>query len=218
MVATEPMDIVLMGPPGAGKGTQAERIATAFAIPHISSGEMFRAILAEQSPLAGEIASHVERGAYVPDDLTSDLVLARLRQSDARRGFILDGFPRTIAQAEALDRDLAKRGRSVGVALDITAPTEVLLSRLNGRRHAEQRTDDIPDTVRRRLEVYQRQTLPVIDYYAHQGKLVTVNGANPLPAVSAAVDRALTERRGAARTARQGSSPATMSRASRPAK
>ena len=185
------MNVVLLGPSGAGKSTQGKRLASLLGIPYISSGEMFRAVQSEGGPLARQIREFMDRGAYVPDQLTNEMVLRRLKQPDARRGFILDGYPRTANQAAALDESLAVDGRQVDRVLHVTAPLEVVTQRLAGRLSSEHRKDDTPELIQRRLEEYLKQTRPVIDYFANQGKLTEVDGTQPIPDVSQAVDAAL---------------------------
>lgn len=186
------MNVILLGPPGAGKGTQAQRLAASLDVPHISSGELLRAYALEATALAREIRDTINRGAYVLDEVIIDLVLARLRQLDARRGFILDGFPRTVPQAAALDMALATEGRRVDVALHLIAPLEVLTLRLAGRRAIEGRTDDIPEIIRARLRISLDTLQPVIDYYQEQEKLIRIDASRPVEEVNREVDRALT--------------------------
>lgn len=185
------MNLVLLGPPGVGKGVQAERLSSLLQIPHVSSGDLFRTIVTADTPLARELRTFMDRGEYIPDRLVVDVMLTRLRQPDARRGFILDGFPRTVSQAEALDRWLAAADRQVDIVLDIVAPADVLMGRIAGRLAVEHRTDDLPAVIRTRLDRYQQQTQPVIDYYRKQGKLVEIDGARPIPEVNAEVVAAL---------------------------
>jgi adenylate kinase len=185
------MFLVLLGPPGSGKSTQGERLSALLGIPHISSGDLFRALEQADTPLARRIREYVDRGTYVPDELTNELVLGRLDRPDAERGFILDGYPRTCDQAEALDQALAMKGRGVDVILDIEVPVEVVLARLAHRRAVESRVDDTPETIRTRLEAYRKQTELVVEYYREQGKLVEIDGAQSIPDVNRAVDRAL---------------------------
>jgi adenylate kinase len=212
------VDVVLLGPPGAGKGTQAKRLEKALGCPHIASGDLFREIREEDTPVAQQVREYMDRGKYVPDELTIKLVLDRLEQRDAQRGFLLDGFPRTLPQAAALDGALEKQGRHVQAVLYITAPTQVLLDRVAGRlicpvcntiynvvtkrprfdmvcdnegAALERRTDEDPEVVRTRLEIYKRQTQPVAEYYARKGVLHEIDGSRDMETVNAEVDDAL---------------------------
>lgn len=211
-------NIVLLGPPGAGKGTQGKRLAVKLGQPHIASGDLFRAILGQESDLAREVRGYMERGEYVPDDLTIRVVLRRLGEPDARAGFILDGFPRTKRQAEALDQATEARGTGIDVALFINASEDLLVERISRRYtcptcHAiyeeskrtpkqemvcdvcgsqlERRADDRPEVVRPRLQVYAEKTRPLVDYYRARGKLVEIDGSRSIAQVEDAVDRAL---------------------------
>ncbi len=204
------MNIILMGPPGAGKGTQAEFIKKAFPIPHISTGDMFREAVSTGTAMGLEAKKYMDAGKLVPDEVTIGVVEERLSKDDCKDGFLLDGFPRTIPQAEALDRVLAGMGKKVEVALNIAVPDEILLARMSGRVSCAgckavyntkfnppqaagicdkcggelvQRSDDKEETVKNRLNVYNEQTQPLIDYYAKQGSLKTVDGNRDTQAV-----------------------------------
>lgn len=197
------MRIVLLGAPGAGKGTQAARLAAKYSLPHISTGDIFRRHLKEGTGLGKQVKSFLDSGALVPDDLTCSIVADRLTQSDCRAGYILDGFPRSEAQAEALDAMLNERSEKIDAAIDIEVPDEEIVERLSARRmnpetgaiynlkfdpppEAEkdkvvQRQDDKPETVRERLAVYHETTAPVVDYYKRHGILHAVSGAGATP-------------------------------------
>ncbi|HLH23397.1 MAG TPA: adenylate kinase [Chloroflexota bacterium] len=208
------MDAIIMGPPGVGKGTQATDLAAHMGVPHIATGDLFRDAAQRGTPLGREAQGYMERGELVPDALTIALLLDRLNESDAATGALLDGFPRTLAQAEALDQALAERGRFVGRALYLTAPRAVLVERLAGRwlcrvcqtpyhetfspprtpgecdrcgGELYQRADDRRETIERRLDVYLEQTLPVVEYYRARGVLVEVNGDQDIAAVQQAL-------------------------------
>lgn len=195
------MDLIFLGPSGAGKGTQARLLEEREGIPQISTGDMLRAAIAAETPLGRLARVYVDRGELVPDDVMITLVEERLTQPDAQRGFVLDGFPRTLVQAEALERALQRRGREIDAVIYFIVPDEVVVRRLAGRRvcrkaghiyHVEnhppkvpgrcdidgsevyQREDDTPETVRRRLEVYRRQTEPLVEFYRRQGVLETI--------------------------------------------
>jgi adenylate kinase len=206
------MFLVLLGPPGVGKGTQAERLGEELGLPHISSGELFRENIKAGTPLGNEAQSYIDRGELVPDEVTIAMVAERLDEPDSAEGAILDGFPRTIEQAHALDQVLAKRDASVTLVPYINASTETLMQRLGGRwtcRNCQvvyhilfsppsepgkcdacggelyQRPDDTPETHRKRIEVYQDQTAPLIEYYRERGLLVEINGEAEIECVYA---------------------------------
>ena len=208
----EPRYIVLLGPPASGKGTQAAQLREALKLPHVASGDLFRENLKHETELGRKAKSFMDRGELVPDDITIAMVMERLSRPDCAAGALLDGFPRTIAQAEALDEALVAQGRKISVVPNIAVPDDVLVERVGGRRicrtcgeayHVQfnppkqpgvcdkdggelyQRDDDRPETVRKRLQVYWKQTSPLIDYYRGQGVLVEINGDQSIQAVQA---------------------------------
>jgi len=208
----DPRYIILLGPPGSGKGTQAARVGKELDLPHVASGDLFRYNLANETDLGKEAKVYIDRGKLVPDDITIAMVLDRLNQPDCAKGALLDGFPRTLAQAEALDKALAAQGNKVSLVLLIAVSDEVVVQRLSGRRicrecqapfhvdynpfrscphnkcqgeHLYQRDDDKPATVRSRLQVYWDQTSPLIDYFRDTGVLVEINGDQAIEAVEA---------------------------------
>jgi adenylate kinase len=170
------MRIVLLGPPGAGKGTQAAQVASRFSAPHIATGDIFRANVASGTELGRAAQEYMDRGDLVPDEVVIAMVTERLAEGDCEGGFVLDGFPRTVNQAEALDRRLAGLGAPLHAVLCIEAGEEELLRRLAGRAAAQHRADDAEQTIRHRLEVFAIKTRPLIDYYAHRGLLNMVDG------------------------------------------
>lgn len=201
------MKIVMLGAPGAGKGTQAKMIAAKYEVPHISTGDIFRANIKNGTELGKKAKEYMDQGLLVPDELTVDLVIDRLSQEDCAKGYILDGFPRTIPQAEALDAALSKRGEKMDYAIDVDVPDENIVNRMSGRRACTGcgatyhivhnpskkgdecevcgetlilRDDDKPETVQKRLTVYHEQTQPLIDYYTQQGILKTVDGTQDM--------------------------------------
>ena len=204
------MKIIMLGAPGAGKGTQAKKIAAKYEIPHISTGDIFRANIKNGTELGKKAKTYMDQGLLVPDELTVDLVIDRVGQDDCKDGYILDGFPRTIPQAECLDAALEKRGEKVDFAIDVEVPDENIVNRMSGRRACVDcgatyhivyaptkvenicdkcggtlilRDDDKPETVLKRLGVYHEQTQPLIDYYTGQGVLKTVDGTKNLDEV-----------------------------------
>ena len=208
------MKLIMLGAPGAGKGTQAARVAAELQIPHISTGDIFRANIKNGTELGKKAKAFMDAGKLVPDELTCDLVADRIAKDDCANGFILDGFPRTIPQAEALDKVLVSRGEKVDYAVNIDVPDEAIISRMSGRRacvtcgatyHIQfnppkkegicdncggeliLREDDKPETVKTRLNVYHEQTQPLIDFYQAKGVLVTVDGTQALNDVFKAV-------------------------------
>ena len=201
------MKIIMLGAPGAGKGTQAKRIAEKYGIPHISTGDIFRANIKNQTELGMKAKSYMDQGALVPDELTLELIMDRFTNDDCKNGYVLDGFPRTIPQAEALTAALADKQDAVDYAINVDVPDEAIVSRMSGRRaclacggtyHIKfnptkvegicdacggelvLRNDDKPETVQKRLDVYHEQTQPLIDYYQTQNILKEVDGTLPM--------------------------------------
>ena len=214
------MKIIMLGAPGAGKGTQAKKIAAKYGIPHISTGDIFRANIKNGTELGKKAKTYMDQGLLVPDELVVDLVVDRVNQDDCENGYVLDGFPRTIPQAEALTEALEKMGQKVDFAIDVNVPDENIVKRMGGRRACVTcgatyhmvyaptkkegicdtcggelilRDDDKPETVQKRLNVYHDQTQPLIDYYTSQGILRTVDGTVDIDDVV----RAITEFLGA---------------------
>ena len=171
-----PLNVLLLGPQGAGKGTQAKRIAAEYGIPHIASGEILRAEMAAGTELGNRVKEVYDRGDLVSDDLMIELIRNRLEQPDAENGFVLDGFPRTTVQAEALDSILSDIGRTFSVVFALQLPDEVAFERLRRRAELENRADDTDEAIRRRLEHYHRETEPLIEYYRVRGNLVPIHG------------------------------------------
>jgi adenylate kinase len=186
--------ILLVGPPGAGKGTQATGIATAFGIPAISTGDIFRANVRDETPLGVEAKGYMDRGEYVPDSLTNALVADRLGQGDCARGFLLDGYPRTLDQVRALDEVLADQGNKLDIVIEITVDPEVIIERIRLRGIEQGRSDDNEDVVRNRLEVYTRETAPLIDVYQKRGILATVDGLGTVEDVSERILKEMSNR------------------------
>jgi adenylate kinase len=216
MSSNSPKYIILLGAPGAGKGTQAEVLREHFGLAHVSSGDLFRENVAKQTPLGILAKSFMDKGELVPDDVTINLVIERIARPDCARGVVFDGFPRTQAQAQALDAAFARERKNVGAALFVQVRDQVLIERLTARWSCPvcgsvynlltnpphvagqcdkdagalvQREDDKPDTVRRRLDVYRQQTAPLIDYYRQTGLLRELNGEATIEQVTAAVIR-----------------------------
>lgn len=214
------MRLIMLGAPGAGKGTQAKRVAAKYNIPHISTGDIFRANIKEGTELGKKAKSYMDAGQLVPDELVCDLVADRIAKDDCKGGFILDGFPRTIPQAEALDAAVEKLGTKIDHAVDVDVPDEAIIERMGGRRACVGcgatyhivynptkkegicdacggelilRDDDKPETVKTRLNVYHEQTQPLIDYYEKKGVLVTVDGTQDMDAVFAEIVNKLGE-------------------------
>ncbi|ATH62071.1 adenylate kinase [Staphylococcus pasteuri] len=205
------MNIILMGLPGAGKGTQASEIVKKFPIPHISTGDMFRKAIKDETDLGKEAKSYMDRGELVPDEVTVGIVKERISEDDAKKGFLLDGFPRTIDQAEALNSIMAELDRSIDAVINIEVPEEELMNRLTGRRICEkcgttyhlvfnppkvegicdldggklyQREDDNPETVSNRLKVNVKQSKPILEYYDNKGVLNNIDGSKDIEEVT----------------------------------
>ena len=186
--------LLLVGPPGAGKGTQAVRLAENFGIPAISTGDIFRANVRDETPLGIEAKSYMDRGAYVPNELTNALVADRLTHADCVPGFLLDGYPRTLDQVDALDEMLAASNQALDVVVELVADPEVVIERIRLRALEQGRADDTDDVVRARLEVYTAETAPLIDIYVRRGILVSVDGIGEVAEVTDRIVSALAER------------------------
>jgi adenylate kinase len=214
----KPLDLLLLGPVGAGKGTQARRIADRYGVPHVASGDLLRAHRIQGTPLGVEAARYMDRGALVPDNLVIGMIVDRMHQPDAHRGILLDGFPRTVVQARALDRELAAEHRALRLALYLQVPFEELVERAAGRWTCRvdgttynyrvnpprrpglcdldggelyQREDDRADVVSERIKVYLKDTVPVLDYYRDRGILHEIDGTRDIDAVAADIEQQL---------------------------
>jgi adenylate kinase len=185
------LNILLLGPQGAGKGTQAKRIAAEFGIPHIASGEILRSEMAAGTELGNRVKDVYDRGDLVSDDLMIELIRNRLAQTDTESGFVLDGFPRTTVQAEALDGMFGEIGRGFNVVFALQIPDGVAFERLRRRAEIEGRPDDTDDAIRRRLENYHRETAPLSEYYRARGNLVPIHGDRSENQVFAEIQQAL---------------------------
>lgn len=186
-----------MGAPGAGKGTQAAGIAEHYDIPAISTGDIFRANIKEQTPLGQQVAAIIVAGNYVPDELTEEIVADRIAQPDTANGFLLDGFPRTMHQANALDAYLKRTHQELDAVLSLEVDPELLVGRLLKRAEIEGRADDTEDTIRHRMNVYTESTKPLLDHYAEQGLVVAVDGVGEIDEVADRIFAALDARAGA---------------------
>lgn len=187
------MNIILFGPPGAGKGTQADILKQEFGLAHLSTGDMLRAAVAAGTEVGRQAKAIMDEGKLVPDPVMIGVIGDRIREADCAKGFILDGFPRTLGQAEALDGLLDETGCTLDAVVEVRVPDEVLVGRIT-KRAAETggaRTDDNAETLKRRLAVYHEQTAPVLPYYAERGQLRVVNGDRPMEEVTAAIKAAL---------------------------
>lgn len=185
------MRVVFLGPPGSGKGTQAKLLASRLGVPAISTGEILRAAVLERKPLGLQAKAIMDTGELVSDDLMVALIEDRTQQADAHDGFILDGFPRTLAQAGALEAMLNATGQSLSGVLNLSVPEPLLVDRMAGRAAAESRSDDVPATVRERLRVYREKTAPLVDYYRQRDLLADVDGVGTVDEVSDRIDQAL---------------------------
>ena len=185
------MRVVFLGPPGAGKGTQARELAHEWGLAHIATGDMLREAIAAGTDLGRQAKTYYDRGELVPDALVVGMLGERLQVPDAARGFILDGFPRTIAQAEALERLLKDLGRDLDRVVFFEVSEPELLRRLTARRAVEQRADDTEETVKNRLHIYATQTAPLLEYYRNRSRLVSVAGEGPIDAIRGTVRQVL---------------------------
>ena len=185
------MNVLILGPQGSGKGTQAKRIAAEYDIPHVATGDIFREAIASRTPLGREVEPILASGQLVPDELTVSLIRERLAEDDARNGFVLDGFPRNAAQAEALDLLLAEIGRPLDIVLELQVPDEVCIERLLKRAEEEGRADDTPTVIEQRLEIYHRETAPLVEHYLATGKVVGIHGEGSVDEVWAEIQDTL---------------------------
>ncbi len=195
------MRLLIMGPPGAGKGTQAKLIAEHYGIPAISTGDIFRAMKTADTPLAQQVRDIMNSGGYVSDEITNQIVAERLAEADCENGFLLDGYPRTPDQVDTLDAALADRGTPLDVVLSLRADEDAVVARLLKRAETEGRADDNEDTIRVRQQVYAEQTAPLLDVYSARGLLVEVDGLGEIDEVSGRVFAALDDARGGAGSA-----------------
>ena len=186
--------LLIIGPPGAGKGTQAARLKANYGIPDIATGDIFRANIKNQTPLGVEVKAIVDAGDYVPDSLTNALVKGRLEEDDAREGFLLDGYPRTLEQVAYLDDLLAAKGQSLDAVVQLVADQDAVVSRLRKRAIEQGRADDTEEAIRHRQEVYARETTPLIAVYRDRGLLIEVNGLGDIDDVAGRITDALAER------------------------
>jgi adenylate kinase len=193
------MKLILLGPPGAGKGTQAQRLVKKHGIVQLSTGEMLRAAVGAGTPVGQRAKDLMARGELCPDDLVVDIIADRIGEPDAKAGFILDGFPRTVPQAVALDRILREKGLNLDAVIELNVDSNILQERIANRvaeaktRGEALRADDNPEVLRKRIEAYRAQTAPLIDYYGGRGVLKTVDGMAAIPEVAGAIDRALAD-------------------------
>jgi adenylate kinase len=183
--------LLLIGAPGAGKGTQAEKLSAAFSIPAISTGDIFRHNVKNETDLGKKAKAFMDRGEYVPDSLTNDLVRDRLQQDDAKSGFLLDGYPRTEDQVQELDKILLEQGNTLSAVVKLTAETDEVVRRLLNRAIEQGRADDTEDVIRRRLDLYEEQTAPLTDVYAARGLLITIDGLGEVEEVTARIMEAI---------------------------
>jgi adenylate kinase len=185
------MRLIILGPPGAGKGTQAGRIAESFDIPAISTGDIFRANIKNETELGRQVKDILASGGYVTDDITNAIVRDRLFEDDAEQGFLLDGYPRTVAQVEALDAILAEHGHALDAVLELTVDEDAVVERLLKRAETEGREDDTEEVIRERQAIYRKETAPLADLYGTRGLLVQVDGMGEVDEVAARIDEAL---------------------------
>ena len=186
------MRLILLGPPGAGKGTQAKVLVESYGIPQLSTGDILRSAIQNRTPLGLAAKEVMDRGDLVSNDIVNGIVSDRLDAEDCKAGFILDGFPRTIGQAEALDGMLADKGMELDAVIEMTADAEVLVARVINRAKESNRPDDNPEVIRKRLEVYKNDTAPLVNYYRKRGLVKTVDGMEPVEQVTAAIKAAIT--------------------------
>ena len=193
-----PLDVLLLGVQGSGKGTQAKRIASEYSLAHIATGDMLRQAIAEGTELGRRVKPIYDRGDLVPDDLMIELIRERLQSPDAEKGFVLDGFPRTMAQADALDAMLGEVDRPLSVVFELQVPDDVAIERLRRRAVEEGRTDDAPEAIAKRIGLYHQETKPLVSHYRLAGNLVGIHGDRPEPEVFAEIQQALDQARVAA--------------------
>jgi len=186
--------LLIVGAPGAGKGTQASTIAAGFGIPAIATGDIFRHNIRTGTPLGEKVKAIVDSGDYVPDSLTNELVSARLHEDDALGGFLLDGYPRTVDQVQFLDDLLGAEGQGLDAVIQLVADTDAVVARLRKRAVDQGRVDDSEESIRHRQEVFARETAPLVDLYRSRGLLVSVDGLGPIDQVTARIEEALAER------------------------